>query len=117
MGFFDLLLRPLTASRSTVGYPKSPADSVRTRRVPRFEPGKCSDDRSCEAVCPTEAITIEGVPDGKRRWVLDYGKCIFCAECIRVCPSLAIVGTGDFELAATERDGVVSEYVLGVAAP
>lgn len=113
MGIVDLLLKPLITSRSTERYPKSAALSVRTTRVPRFVPGLCTDDRSCEAACPTNAITIQESPDGERRWALDYGKCIFCAECIRVCPSRAIAGTGDYSLAATGRAGVISEYIFG----
>jgi hydrogenase-4 component H/formate hydrogenlyase subunit 6 len=113
MGIIALLLKPLVRSRATVGYPEAPADSVTTRRVPRFEPAKCTDNRKCEAACPTGAITIASLAQGQRRWALDYGKCIFCAECIRVCPSVAIAGTGDFALAARQRAGVVTEYVLG----
>jgi hydrogenase-4 component H len=113
MGFIDLLLKPLARSPLTVGYPKKPADSVRTTRAPRFQPERCTDERACVAVCPTGAITIDSTPGHGRRWALDYGKCVFCAECIRVCPSLAIAGTGDFELAGASRAGVVAEFVLG----
>jgi formate hydrogenlyase subunit 6/NADH:ubiquinone oxidoreductase subunit I len=113
MGFIDLVLKPLTRSRATVGYPAKPADSVKTSRVPRFRPDQCTDDRSCAAICPTDAITIEPIGGGQRRWALDYGRCIFCAECIRVCPSGAITGSGDYELAAATRAGVVPEYVIG----
>ena len=113
MGIVDLILKPLARGRATVRYPAAPADSVRTTRVPRFRPEACTDDRSCLAICPTGAIAIVPAPGDGRRWSLDYGKCIFCAECIRVCPSLAIAGTGDFELAARDRGGVVAAFVLG----
>ncbi len=112
MGIIELLLKPLARTRPTVGYPARPADSVRTTRVPRFEPDLCTDDRSCVAVCPTHAIAIDSLAARRRTWALDYGKCIFCAECVRVCPSRAIRGTGDFELAAPGRRGVVSRYEL-----
>jgi len=110
MGFIDLLLKPLARPRSTVGYPKKPADSVSTTRVPRFQPDLCTNDRSCLAICPADAISIDPLPGRGRRWALDYGKCIFCAECIRICPSLAIRGTGAFELAAAVRAALVSEH-------
>jgi formate hydrogenlyase subunit 6/NADH:ubiquinone oxidoreductase subunit I len=113
MGIFHLLLKPLARSRSTVRYPGGPADSVRTTRAPRFQPDRCSDDRSCAAACPTGAITIQASLEGARAWSLDYGKCIFCAECIRVCPSHAIAGTGDYGLAAAGRAGVVAQSLLG----
>jgi formate hydrogenlyase subunit 6/NADH:ubiquinone oxidoreductase subunit I len=114
MQFLELVLKPLVRRRSTVGYPKKAADSVRTSRVPRFQPERCQDDRACLAVCPTGAIAIEPA-DGARRWALDYGKCIFCAECIVACPSLAIVGSGDFELDASSRAGVVAEFRIGAS--
>ena len=113
MGIIDLVLKPLARGRATVRYPIGPADSVTTTRTPRFVPERCADDRSCVAICPTGAIAIGAAPDAGRSWSLDYGKCIFCAECIRVCPSLAIAGTGDFELAAAGRAGVIAEFVLG----
>lgn len=112
MGFIDFLVKPLARSRATVAYPRRPADAVRTARVPRFEPASCTDDRSCVTACPTTAITIEP-SDGDRRWSLDYGKCVFCAECIRVCPSQAIAGTGDYELSSAGRKSVVAEFILG----
>jgi formate hydrogenlyase subunit 6/NADH:ubiquinone oxidoreductase subunit I len=112
MGILDLVLKPLSRSRATVGYPKSPADAVHTRRTPRFQPELCTDERACAAICPTAAITIEETSPGRRSWALDYGKCIFCAECIRVCPSDAIIGIGDFELDAQTREGVIARFVL-----
>lgn len=114
MGLIDLVLKPLARPRATVGYPSKPADSVRTTRVPRFQPERCTDGRACVAVCPTGAITVDSLPDGGRAWALDYGKCVFCAECIRTCASGAIIGTGDFELAGIDRAGVVSRFELGV---
>jgi formate hydrogenlyase subunit 6/NADH:ubiquinone oxidoreductase subunit I len=115
MGFVDLALRPLFRRRVTVGYPAKPPDSVTTRRTPRFQPNRCADERACVAICPTSAITIEPLDGKGRRWALDYGKCVFCGECIRACPSLAIAGTGDFELAAPSRAGVASTFVLGTS--
>ncbi|MBI2764417.1 MAG: 4Fe-4S dicluster domain-containing protein [Chloroflexi bacterium] len=113
MGFIQLVLKPLVRGRATVRYPGAPTDSVTTRRVPRFQPELCIDDRACAAICPTDAITISPAGGGGRRWALDYGRCIFCAECIRVCPPLAIAATGDFELAARGRAGVIAEFLLG----
>lgn len=112
MGIIELILKPLARPRATVRYPKGPADAVRTTRTPVFQPERCTDDRACVAICPTRAISVESPTPGTRTWALDYGKCIFCAECIRVCPAEAIAGTGQFELDANSRDGVVARFVL-----
>jgi len=112
MGIVDLLLRPLVRSKATVGYPREPAESVRNRRTPRFVPESCTDDRSCLVICPTGAIMVTPDGDGARWWAVDYGRCVFCAECIRVCPSHAIAGTGEFELATASRSGVVAKFLL-----
>jgi len=46
---------------------------------------KCIGCRQCEAVCPTDAITIV---NGKA--VIDPDKCIGCGKCVDVCPVNAI---------------------------
>lgn len=113
MGFVDLVLRPLRRPRATVAYPAGLADAVHSERTPRFRPEQCDDNRRCQKVCPAGAITIE--PDGERgrRWSLDYGVCVFCGECISACPTSAIAGTGDFELAAAARKSLAPVYMLG----
>jgi hydrogenase-4 component H len=111
MRLVDLLLSPVLRRR-TVGYPNTPADSVTTRRTPTFAPELCTDQRACLAVCPTSAIRIESVGAGQRRWALDYGSCIFCAECIKVCPSDAIAGTDRYELVARDPAGLVATFLV-----
>jgi Ni,Fe-hydrogenase III small subunit len=38
---------------------------------------------------------------------LDLGRCIFCAECVKVCPTQAITQTGDARMAARRREDLV----------
>jgi len=38
---------------------------------------------------------------------LDLGRCLFCAECVRVCPSGAVTQTGDHRLAVRHREDLI----------
>jgi anaerobic sulfite reductase subunit C len=51
---------------------------------PRFKDDLCLDDGLCEAACKEGAITMQ---DGKPVWHPE--ECIYCGECIAVCPTEA----------------------------
>ncbi|MCP4153329.1 MAG: 4Fe-4S dicluster domain-containing protein [bacterium] len=48
---------------------------------------ECINCGSCEAECPTEAISA-----GDDLYVIDADKCTDCAACVDVCPVEAIAG-------------------------
>jgi len=109
-----LTLRYMFRPCVTINYPyeKGPL-SVRfrgehaLRRYPSGEE-RCIACKLCEAICPAQAITIEGEPraDGSRRarrYDLDMTKCIYCGLCQEACPVDAIVEGPNFEFAAETR--------------
>ena len=70
---------------------------------------RCIACKLCEAVCPTQAITIEAEikPDGSRRttrYDIDMIKCIYCGLCQESCPVDAIVEGPNFEFATYTRE-------------
>jgi NADH-quinone oxidoreductase subunit I len=113
---FWLALRRFFSPKATVNYPyeKGPL-SPRFRgehALRRYEGGeeRCISCKLCEAICPAQAITIEGGPrpdDGSRRTVrydIDMSKCIYCGFCQEACPVDAIVEGPNFEFATETRE-------------
>ena len=111
MKVFEQILAPLRRPLLTARYPRArPELSVRrTRGTPAHLAERCDQERVCAEVCPVDAITVDAVA-----WKLDYGKCTFCGECVRACPSGAIAATDEFELATRSRGAtVVTEQLDG----
>lgn len=70
---------------------------------------RCISCKLCEAVCPAQAISIEGQvrEDGSRRTLrydIDMTKCIYCGLCQEACPVDAIVEGPNFEFSTETRE-------------
>jgi len=87
----------------TVRFPDAPpALPDRLRGRPRLDPAKCPPGCvACAEACPTDAIELR---QGKLR--LDLGRCLFCPDCERVCPTGAIRFTPEYRLAVSRREAL-----------
>jgi len=115
------VLENLFAKKATSNYPfeKAVVDSRFRGRV-AFESDKCIGCKMCVRACPSKAIEIilsadqpapapvvEGaapVPAKKKfDCIMSLDRCIYCAQCVDICPKKALISTQDFELASTDR--------------
>jgi formate hydrogenlyase subunit 6/NADH:ubiquinone oxidoreductase subunit I len=49
--------------------------------------------------CPSWAIVISKVGEKKFQATIDFSKCVYCAQCVEVCPKKALETTRNVELA------------------
>jgi NADH-quinone oxidoreductase subunit I len=108
----------------TVEYPRETVEfAPRFRGVPRLRKDPATGEELCvscllcEAICPTECISIvsEKRPDGKGKqlvsFTINYERCCFCGLCVDPCPTkpiTAIYMSHDYELAGFDRDAYVT---------
>jgi Ni,Fe-hydrogenase III small subunit/NAD-dependent dihydropyrimidine dehydrogenase PreA subunit len=112
-------LARLQQGHQTIAYPaEEPTLPDRFRGLPIVDPSKCAEAcRACADACPTSAISIgTGLSAGARspdraptRVRLDLGRCLFCTDCVEVCPGGAIRHSQDYRLATRTRDDLVLE--------
>jgi len=71
-----------------------------------FYPDKCISCGLCERDCPANAIELVEV-SGKRMPMFYLDRCIFCYQCAESCPREAIKLSTNFEMATTEKKGML----------
>jgi NADH-quinone oxidoreductase chain I len=89
---------------------------------------RCTGCTACAIVCPVNCITIETIrvsPDdphkelhhnGKERklWLsrydIDFAKCCYCALCVQVCPTDAVIHTKEFEYSTYDRNDLIYKF-------
>ena len=98
------VLQSIFKKPATTRYPfvkEAPPKSFRGRI--KFYPEKCIGCKFCMKDCPSNAITIVKMPDGKFECQIDLSKCIYCAQCVDSCPKKALEATNEFELASLDK--------------
>ena len=76
----------------------------RLQGLPAVEPDRCRTDCSqCIAACPTQAIGRNAAG----RLSIDLGRCLFCGECEKACPSGAIRFSNGYRLATRKREDLL----------
>jgi hydrogenase-4 component H len=84
------------------------------RGRPVFDAHRCLAEQGCDAcvqVCLPAALELKEVVGGdgetgnrSLHLTLDYARCIMCGLCVPACPTDALRMTGDYELAAGQRE-------------
>lgn len=97
----------LALGTPTVPFPGGPvALPERFRGRPTLDASRCPDGcRACAAGAPSGLITTG--PDGAAR--LDLGACLFAPDEAEACPHGAVRFTGDYALATSTREDLVTE--------
>ena len=93
----------------TIAYPDGPPPELPDRFAgrPHIIKEKCMKDCSlCISACPVNAIRINPESGGT---VIDTGRCIFCLDCVKACPSDIIHFTREYSLAASSPDDLLVE--------
>jgi formate hydrogenlyase subunit 6/NADH:ubiquinone oxidoreductase subunit I len=122
------VLSHLFKKKATCNYPfeKAVVDPRFRGRI-AFEADKCIGCRMCIRACPSKAIEITlsaeqpapaPVPAGeapapaKKKFdcLMSLDRCIYCSQCVEVCPKKALISTQDFELAHTDRGTLKRHY-------
>ncbi|MEO0262416.1 MAG: NADH-quinone oxidoreductase subunit I [candidate division WOR-3 bacterium] len=97
---FFISFRNLISKKTEYFYKK--VEPLRPRHIlQKYGDGKekCTGCMICTAICPVDAIYIEGEedkslnPKGKyaKIFEIDYGRCIFCGFCVEICPEEALI--------------------------
>jgi len=97
----------LFSSPYTTKFPKVPSPAAPGYRGrAEFDEAECVVCGACVNVCPPGAIEKieEPAPNGKRRLILHYDRCIFCGECQAKClTEKGIKLTTKYDLAVLSR--------------
>ncbi len=82
------------------------ANPVGFRGKPVISEAPCETGcQACVTTCPTQAIVL--APNATDPVQIDLGRCTLCGDCAPVCPSAKLSFSNDFQLASTERTGLL----------
>ena len=96
---YNILLERIRQRHRTTKYPAEPAVLPELfRGYPRLNQALCPEGcQACADVCPVDAIS------NRNGLELDQGRCLFCPECSRACPTGAVAFERDEKLAVSQR--------------
>ncbi len=103
----DILLARIQQKHRTMKYPDGPAPQLPGNYLgrPELAPGDCPFGcQRCLDACPTAALNRH-----QDRLGLDMGRCLFCGECVPVCPTQRLSFTLDYRMAASRRADLVTD--------
>ncbi|MDR1152193.1 MAG: NADH-quinone oxidoreductase subunit NuoI [Bifidobacteriaceae bacterium] len=123
---FGVTLRTLFSKPVTQQYPFEKVEPYPRyhgrHQLNRYPDGleRCVGCELCAWACPADAINVraaDNTPDeqyspGERygaAYQINYLRCVFCGLCIEACPTRALTMTTDFELAGSDRSGMIYE--------
>ena len=125
---FSEVIRHLFKKPATCGYPFEKAfifPNFRGRI--EFNSSTCIGCQMCVRACPAKAIEIivsehqppapaqvEGQPPvaAKKKFdcIMKLDHCVYCSQCVEICPKKSLSSTQDFELASVDRKTLRKHY-------
>ncbi len=125
---FSEVIKHLFKKPATIAYPFEKAHIFPNFRGRiDFDSSKCIGCQMCVRVCPSKAIEIpldehqppapaqvEGQPAvaAKKKFdcIMKLDHCVYCAQCVEICPKKALIMTQDYELAQTDKAKLRRHY-------